>query len=74
MAFVGQAVVTAVRDTLLQVACWVESDADREDLRDMADQVGLYADVAKSECCPMCEEVRCDEGCPLAGVRAAGTA
>lgn len=74
MAFVGHAVVTAVRDTLLQVASWVESDADREDLHDMANRVGLYADVARSECCPMCEEVRCDEGCPLAGIREAGVA
>jgi hypothetical protein len=39
----------------------------QEDLRDIADQ--LERDRALECCCPVCEEVRCDETCPLHDLR-----
>lgn len=69
-----QALVRAtVSATLRTVAEWglaFQSTPDRparDELRDIAEQVDrLERDEA---CCPVCEEVTCDEDCPLAGIR-----
>lgn len=59
--------VAAVAATLRTVAGWVS-----EDDRDM-----FYAAAKQTEhdwdgpCCPVCEEVMCDDGCPLERVRLA---
>lgn len=64
---------TTVAATLRTIAGWglaFQSTPDRPaqgELRSIADQVDdLRADEA---CCPVCEEVTCDEDCPLASVR-----
>lgn len=57
-------VVTAVAATLRVVAFW--PDVDTDELLSVATQVEL--DWGRI-CCPLCEEVTCDEGCPLQSVR-----
>lgn len=65
---------TATAATLRQVAFWglvfdggtVESTCD--ELLEIARQVEQL-DVADDFCCPVCEEVTCDDGCPLEPVR-----
>lgn len=56
-----------VAATLRQVATWIGvHDNDEAALYDMAAEVDAFDDEA---CCPCCQEVTCDEGCPLAPVR-----
>jgi hypothetical protein len=70
-----QALVRAtVSATLQTVAEWglaFQSTPERparDELRDIAEQVDrLERDEV---CCPLCEEVDCDEGCPLTPLRA----
>ncbi|WP_030757254.1 hypothetical protein [Streptomyces sp. NRRL F-5135] len=59
-------VVTAAA-TLRTAAEWFSGD-DRDTMREVADQAERDRDGI---CCPVCEEVDCDEGCPLEHVRAA---
>jgi len=66
------AVRAAVAATLRQVAGWGlvwEHDGQpaRDDLCDIAMQVERME--PGDMCCPVCEEVTCDEDCPLAGHR-----
>ncbi|MFB7222370.1 hypothetical protein [Streptomyces sp. NPDC056227] len=60
-----------VAATLRVVAEQVRDQEDRADLLATADRVeaSTYAD-----CCPLCQEVTCDESCPLAPVRKQGEA
>ena len=59
--------VTTVAATLRTAAEWFSGD-DRDMMREVADDAERAWDSA---CCPVCEEVTCDEGCPLEHVRAA---
>lgn len=59
-------VVTTVAATLRTAAEWFSGD-DRDTLRQVADQ----AERAWDDICPVCEEVDCDDDCPLEGLRAA---
>jgi len=58
------AVLRAVAATLRQVARW-EGVSGRE-MREIADEVEAD-DFVKT--CPVCQEVSCDQDCPLAPVR-----
>lgn len=51
---------------LRTAACWLP-DEYRDMLRDAADGAEKAWDGA---CCPVCQEVWCDDGCPLEDVRA----
>jgi hypothetical protein len=60
--------VAAIVATLRQVAGW--GDVPPEDLVDLADVVEQQDWAAGGDdlgglCCPMCQEVACDAGCPL---------
>jgi hypothetical protein len=59
-------VVATVAATLRTAAEWFSGD-DRDTLREVADQVERDWD----DICPVCEEVDCDEGCPLEDLRGA---
>lgn len=52
--------------TLRTAAEWLPGE-QRDMLREVADQTEWDWDGA---CCPLCEEVTCDEGCPLGNLRA----
>lgn len=56
--------VLLVANTLRVVAFW--PDVDKDELLSVADQVELDWDGI---CCRLCEEVLCDESCPLWSVR-----
>lgn len=64
--------------TLRQVASWGSSilisravnDLDETELRRLADEVE-NGDASEWICCPLCEEIDCDGGCPLHDFRAA---
>lgn len=52
---------------------WIRDDAGHDNqqwLTDVADQIERDPDPANWDCCPICEEVTCDNGCPLSEVRA----
>lgn len=55
-----------VAATLRTMAEQVTSTKDRATLLDTAEQVERSVDDA---CCPLCEEVTCDTGCPLEQAR-----
>jgi hypothetical protein len=60
-------VVKAVAATLREVAGWGEDDRNPRMMEAVAEDVEAnWNDV----CCPVCQEVTCDEGCPLEAVRA----
>lgn len=61
-----EAVIVAA--TLRQLAGWSLGDRSSGSLLELADAVEAE-NYANSWCCPMCEEVQCDGGCPLEGVR-----
>lgn len=70
----GDPVIAAVAATLREVAEWGLSfdngpAESRDVLMDIARRVELL-NIADDFCCPVCEEVTCDEGCPLEQVRA----
>ncbi len=67
MADSGEIVETVVR-TLRQVAGWMPMSL--EELHETADSVERLG--ADPLCCPMCEEIECDDDCPLARIRADG--
>lgn len=48
------------------VAEQAERESDRQWLRDTAEDVEARRDDA---CCPLCQEVTCDTGCPMAAAR-----
>lgn len=56
-----------VAATLRTIAEQVRSEEDRADLLVTAAQV---QQATGSDCCPLCQEVVCDTGCPLAASRA----
>ncbi|MWA08768.1 hypothetical protein [Streptomyces sp. BA2] len=58
--------VTIVAATLRTAAEWFSGD-DRDTMREVADQTEANWDSI----CPVCEEVDCDEDCPLEHLRAA---
>ncbi len=55
-----------VAATLRTVAPWAEDHEFRDMLYDVADQAEANWDDA---CCPVCEEVTCDQGCPFEEIR-----
>ncbi|GAA3417603.1 hypothetical protein [Streptosporangium vulgare] len=57
-----------VAATLRVIAGQYEGNPISDDLRGIAQQVEIDWDGA---CCPLCQEVTCDDGCPLEAVRAA---
>lgn len=59
--------VVTTAAALRTAAEWFSGD-DRDTMRGVADDTERAWDGA---CCPVCEEVTCDEGCPLEHVRAA---
>lgn len=59
--------VETVVATLRLVAEQVRDDRDRAALTEAAEQIEHGLDDA---CCPLCEEVTCDDGCPLRAARA----
>jgi len=62
------AIQRAVTETLRLVADWYSDK--RDVLRETADEVEQDKALAWSYSCPMCQEGICDEGCPLAPIRA----
>lgn len=60
-----------VKDTLRFLASGLPflDEDDRRWLADVAEQME-HQDPAEATCCPLCEEVRCDDGCPLEPLRA----
>ena len=44
---------------------------DQQWLLRVIEQIGLEAPF-EAPCCPLCEEIECDSGCPLRGVRHGG--
>jgi hypothetical protein len=63
-------IVSTVERTLRTAAMWLESDKDSEMLIETANMV--KAQGADELCCPVCEEIECDGGCPLETLRKAG--
>jgi hypothetical protein len=55
-----------VAATLRAVAEQVDSNEERANLLGIADEV---ARGQGQSCCPMCQEVTCDSGCPLSEAR-----
>ncbi|MGZ4530752.1 MAG: hypothetical protein ACXVXP_00200 [Mycobacteriaceae bacterium] len=52
-----------VAETMRVVAFWVADEADRDPILDAAKKVEwMQRDDA---CCALCEEVTCDEDCPM---------
>lgn len=60
-------VVATVEQTLRTAAGWVSSDKDNELLTETADAV--KAQGADGLCCPVCDEIECDAGCPFETLR-----
>jgi hypothetical protein len=66
----AQLTVTAVVATLRYASNWLDNEAESQMLLDTADHIEQHgSDLPGSLSCPMCEEVRCDEDCPLASIR-----
>jgi hypothetical protein len=65
----GRTVATIVA-TLRQVVGWVGLD-QADMLREVAQTLEAidWTEAWETLCCPMCQEITCDDGCPLAGVR-----
>lgn len=57
-----------VAKTLRQLAEWDHEDRSPRSLAELA-QVVETEDWPDALCCPMCQEVECDTGCPLEDVR-----
>lgn len=57
-----------VAATMRVVARWTEDYEFRDMVYAAADQAEAAWDDA---CCPVCEEVTCDQGCPFESIRAA---
>lgn len=70
-AVIERAELAAVKCTLAaayrQAAEWIADDAMRDVLRSLAEGVETFE--PGDACCPCCEEVTCDAGCPLEPVR-----
>jgi hypothetical protein len=64
--------IAAVSTALRQMANWglsFDNGPAGSELRAIASKVEAL--IAEDDfCCPMCEEVECDDDCPLAAVRA----
>ena len=56
-----------VAATCRQLSEWFD-EREATALLDMAREVEAFND-ARDACCPCCQEVTCDDGCPLAPVR-----
>lgn len=60
---------TTDRSTIVKVlrhlaSGWVESVDDQDWLAEAADEIE-HRDPATMMTCPLCQEVACDEGCPM---------
>jgi hypothetical protein len=61
---------TTVAATLRYASSWLDNEAESQMLLDTADHIEQHGGgLPGSLSCPVCEEVRCDEGCPLASIR-----
>lgn len=60
--------VEVIARTLRQLAEWGDYDLQPAALLELATVVEVE-DYEESWCCPMCQEVECDTGCPLEEVR-----
>lgn len=60
--------VQLIAATLRTAAEQIQGDTDRITLREIA---GTVESNWGGDCCPLCQEVTCDDGCPLQDVRAA---
>lgn len=67
---VQRAAIAATVDTLRVIASWGAEDRTPEELRTLASQV--YEVDPRDICCPVCQEVICDDDCPMRGVRTNG--
>lgn len=63
-----------VADTLMFIGSnlWLGCEEDREWARRTADEIGRYDFDEVGWCCPICQEVVCDGGCPLYWLRVRG--
>jgi hypothetical protein len=61
-------VASTVAATIRTVAEWISNDKDRDLLHSAAQQVE-HNPGPDSICCPLCEEITCDDGCPMEVVR-----
>jgi hypothetical protein len=68
-------IAAAVAATLRYLAGQPTTDSDLRDwMAETAAQVAvLTADQLRASTCPVCEEMTCDGGCPLEGIRAGVT-
>lgn len=67
-------IVAATVAALRGAASWLGDDEDMRMLRDAAEAICAEADSGQlfdgtDGCCPFCEEVTCDDGCPLQPLR-----
>lgn len=74
MREIDAAIVAASAATLRQVAEW--GPTSREELIEVAEGIeGMNPnDPMSLMCCPLCEEVTCDDHCALSAVRREGVA
>lgn len=60
--------LATVADTLRIISSWGRTNP--ETMGRLAEEIGSYTDMAcLHPCCPVCQEVVCDTGCPLESVR-----
>lgn len=69
MSAQNEAIKAATAATLRHIAPWIGS-ATPETLYGIAEGVDVLE--ADDLCCPVCEEVDCDESCPLVAYRREG--
>lgn len=64
-------IITAVAATFRQIALWglrFDAGPAHDELMEIARKVEALS-VEDDICCPVCEEVTCDDDCPLAPIR-----
>lgn len=60
----------AIVASTLRYGAWSVPEENRAALNELAAEVERSDAESLAWACPVCEETRCDEGCPLADVRA----
>jgi hypothetical protein len=67
---IDRAVIDAVARTLRYISCWADEDRAAPELIELAGIIEReYVGGDGGGCCPVCQEVTCDDGCPLKPVR-----
>lgn len=64
-------VVNAIAQTLETLAMWTD-ETHRESYRYLARDVRSWEPDQWDICCPFCDEIECDEGCPMSELRTQG--